>query len=129
MNVKSARRAAEFVRCCSFDPQGRLEVAIVPGHDAKLYQVQFSRAKDRLIVGGCVNPDEGEVCKGHRHNLCFHALAALICAADKKGLRLIFCSTKEKAECIAQLGGVLVEIVSRASHKGGWVIYRSKKKK
>jgi hypothetical protein len=125
MNVKSARRAAEFVKCCSTDAEGRWEVVEVPGHDARLYQVSFLRRDGKLIAQRC--ECNGEPCKGHRFGLCYHVLAALIKAAEEKGFRLFFCATKERAELVRRTGGTVIEVVSHVSKKSGWILYRSKK--
>ncbi len=121
MNINSANKAAEFVACWQTDNKGRVEKATVPGHNARLYQVTFSRSGKRLLIEECINPDEGELCKGHKHSICFHALAALIHAAEKKGFRLTFCSTLKEAKSV---GGTVIEVISAHSKKKGWIVYK-----
>jgi len=130
MNVKSARKAAEFVHCCESDDKGRMICAVVPGHDAKLYKVRFTRQNGKILAHDCAHESlltGRNVCKGHKFGFCFHALAALIYAADKKGMRLTFCATHEKADRISRTGGTIVQISSANSGRLAWAVYRKKK--
>ncbi len=124
MNIKSARKVSEFVSCWKHDEKGRVQKATVPGHNARLYQVTFSRNGKQLVIDECINPDEGEMCKGHKHSICFHALAALIHAASEKEFRLSFCESLEEAEKIKRTGGTIVELISAHSKKKCWVVYQ-----
>ncbi len=125
MNTKSARRAAEFVRGVDYDIQGRLESAVVPGHEARLYCVSFRRGMD--VMNCQCRRDTGDICKGNKHSICFHVLAALVFTARRHKMRLTFCKTQERAQLISRTGGTIVELISDQSQKRGWIVYRSLK--
>lgn len=116
MNIQSAKNASEFVRCVSRDKNGKIQVGLVPGHDAKIYKVALVRYRSNVIIGSCHT--ETESCKGNQHGICYHAMALLIYAAKQNGIELNF------YEITSELQGNI--LVSRKSNKQIGMSYRRK---
>lgn len=129
MNKVSARKVAEFVSLTDFDKDGRVTIAVVPGHGAQWYQVSFDREHVQndpcpTVRCRCMNPDLGEDCKGNKHGVCYHVVGALICAARKKDATLSMCESLTAAQNILTLGGKIVRILSTQSGKEVFAVYR-----
>ena len=130
MNKEAARKISEFVRLCDYDEQGKLLHAVVPGHEAQWYQVEFDRQRQTpnslpTVRCHCHNSDEGEQCKGNRHGVCYHSLGALIAAAKKKGFALILCETLADAQSVLALVKThIVQVTSKQSGKSVFAVHR-----
>lgn len=126
MNIDSARNASEFVCICEKDNKDRMLRCLVPGHEARIYQVCYERSKDKLIILSCQDIVEGGQCKGNKYGICFHALAGLIYSARQNKLKISVCKSKSRAENIQSLGGKILKVVSENSKKTAYIVYTPK---
>lgn len=100
------------------DAKGRARHVIVPGTEAKQYNVYLSRqngsihAECELITGnGAVG------CRGNHVTFCTHALSAILASAE--GFESAVCSTVKKAALVARLHARarVTPLVSKGANK------------
>jgi len=130
VNVESARNVQEFCYIAARDDQDRASVVLVPGHEGRRYEVRLSRPDKYVMICECIDPDEGEPCKGCTHGkVCYHALAAAMKSAGELGFLFIFDSYQHAMTVEGGLGRL---VVVKAKEGGGMAytrFYRHKKKK
>jgi len=120
MNLASAKNAQEFCNICDRDAAGRATVVQVPGHQGHRYEVRLERPDKKTIQVECVDPEEGEPCKGCQHGkVCYHALAAAMRSAAEHGF-LYVCDSYESA---MRVEGGLSRLIILKAKKGGGVAY------
>lgn len=124
MNIKSARRAQEFVNITTADNLNRVTTALVPGHNGKIYEVNISRTSRGGMVSTCKCQADGNDCPGSKNVICYHVLAALISSAAKlkPKVRLSFCDTKEAAQALVNMAGRMFPLKSKQSGKQVWAV-------
>jgi hypothetical protein len=124
MNVKSARRAQEFVNIAESDSLNRVTRAIVPGHNGKSYEVRIARTTRGGMLSTCKCQPSGEDCPGSKNTICYHVLAALISSGTKlkPKVRLSFCETKEAAQALVNIAGRMFPLKSKQSGKQVWAV-------
>jgi cysteine sulfinate desulfinase/cysteine desulfurase-like protein len=124
MNVRSARRAAEFVNIMESDALNRVTCAAVPGHNGKTYEVRIARTTRGGMLSTCKCQVDGSDCPGSKNNMCYHVLAALVSSAArlKPKVRLSFCETKEAAQALVNIAGRMFPLKSKQSSKQVWAV-------
>ena len=98
---------AGLTRVQGYTQDRKIKTVLVPGSDAKRYQVILRRPKNGIITTECrvEASSNGYVdCKGNSNgSLCYHSLAAIETAAREAHRRVAFCSTYQAAKKVAQL--------------------------
>lgn len=124
MNVKSARRAQEFVSITTTDTLNCVTSASVPGHNGKIYEVKIARTSRGGMLSTCKCQLDGSDCPGSKNTICYHVLAVLIASAGKlkPKVRLSFCDTKEAAQALVNIAGRMFPLKSKVSGKQVWAV-------
>jgi len=106
MNTQSARKASEFCRVMSFDKHNKPHVIIVPGHDGAQYRVIIRREKGLTVECHKVLGNLGfEACPGNSNgHICYHAMAALLYAAELAEQQVALCEKSASAMRLTNLG-------------------------
>lgn len=88
MNRESTRSVKEFASIVN-RKDGRVTKVRVPGHSGRVYMVTISRNGDLRAYCNLVRGGDGSAtyraCKGNRHSVCYHVLAAIEIAAEDQG--------------------------------------------
>lgn len=101
---RKARAAALFAKVLTRDKQGRIVKVLLPGSEAKQYEVILRRnghlsGECNLIIGVGLKP-----CSGNQHAVCYHVLAAILIAARADEKQVSFCECQADAERLAHTG-------------------------
>lgn len=109
--VEAARAAARFALIQKRDAQGRPSVVLVPGHQAARYQVILRRKGNHgeLMTVEC-RKEAGVAgyipCQGNSNGtVCYHAMAAVIAAAEDSGYVVKFSDKPATAIKLKNFGG------------------------
>lgn len=122
MNTDSAKRAIEFTRIIGRDKEGRPSYLEVPGHDSKRYFVKLIRNKSGLLShcyldrSGYGNAD----CPSKQ--VCYHTLAAIMKAANEADMQVVWCSCKENARRLSNLGGQVFYVTNNHGKKAWGIV-------
>lgn len=122
-----ARAAAMFGKVSERDAQGRVKVVLVPGSEAKLYQVIIRRSENSLTTECNLQTSMGNVpCKGNtKSTVCYHSMAALLLASEEKNVDVSFCDNSDDAKRLTNLGRKVTPV---CAYGLGGVIYLSTRK-
>lgn len=116
-----ARAAALFGKVTERDAQGRAKVVLVPGSEAKLYQIIIRRNDNHISCECNCQTSLGNVaCKGNGKTVCYHSMAALVVASGD--VEISFCDDKQSAILLANLGRKVTQVYAC---NGDGVIYLS----
>jgi hypothetical protein len=124
MNVKSARRVAEFVNIIEADTLNRVTCASVPGHNGKTYEVRIARTSRGGMLSTCKCQADGGDCPGSKNAICYHVLAALVSSGARLNpkVRVAFCETKDAAQALVNIAGRMFPLKSKQSGKQIWAV-------
>jgi len=132
--TKHARAALLFSKVLSSDTLDRINKVLVPGSEGKQYEVIIRR--NGHITCECLHSTMGGNalhCEGAAKTVCYHAMAALIVAAERGGKRVSFCASEESANKLAHTGGLVFRIdsyVRQESHYHPvWMVVKEHKSK
>lgn len=104
-----ARNLVELnaVKSLKTDKSGRIINALVPGSQAKTYEVIARREGRNYIEIECLlqTGAGGQDCKGGWSAVCYHALAVLLTSARENGLDAAICHTLPDAKRRENLNG------------------------
>lgn len=84
-----AERIQEWVFPTALSRGGKLTRCIVPGHEARQYEVTLSR-EGTAIVCSCEERNTYVPCLGNGHSVCYHSLAAVMAAMRLQGIACEF---------------------------------------
>lgn len=116
-----ARAAALFGKIAERDGEGRVKVVLVPGSEAKVYQVIIRRNNNLMTCECNCQTSLGNVpCQGNDKTVCYHSMAALILSGGE--VELSFCNSKTDALRLTNLGRKVTPVYA---HKGEGCIYIS----
>lgn len=126
--TKKARAAAQFTKVLTSDKQGRVVKVLLPGSEAKQYEVILRRNGHLSAECNLTTAIGRKPCQGNQITLCYHALAAVIVAARASDSAVSFCDRREHAESLAHLGHAVypVESWNAGPGRGLWVAVRGK---
>lgn len=100
------------------DAKGRARHVIVPGTDAKQYNVYLTRQHGSLHAECELVTGNGAVtCRGNQVTLCTHALSAILVSAED--FESAICNTAKKAALVARLHAEarVTPLVSKGANK------------
>ena len=113
--IDKARFLADngFVKVQDRDSVGRIKSVLVPGSDAKTYEVIVRRLNK--ITTECIldTGSGGLPCKGNRSKPCYHSIAALIINANEADKDVSFCNDWSVANKTKNFGGNIYTVYSR----------------
>lgn len=106
-----------MVKPLSVDSKGRIKNALVPGSEAKTYDVVVWRQDSNNEIKVECFLDLGAngqvLCKGGRYTVCYHMLGVLLQSASDNGMNAAICKTEENAEMRKRIGGKVYTIRSK----------------
>ncbi len=112
-----ARNLVELdaVKSLRSDKNGRILNALVPGSQAKTYEVIARREGRNYIETECLlqTGAGGQDCKGGWSAVCYHALAVLLTSAKQNGLDAAICQTLPDANRRKNLSGKVYMLKSK----------------
>ena len=132
--------AKNFVGVTQYDQKGRPKVLLVPGSEAKRYQVILRRyqlinedgnplkkitAECRLETGrghlGC--PGNSRKRHQHQETICYHARAAIDYVIEDAGFKAYWCtSQKDAMREHRMIGGFIMQAASHQNSAVAWII-------
>jgi hypothetical protein len=115
--VDLALKIQEWVHPTSLSRAGRLLRCVVPGHEAKQYEVVLVRRIGVLEVT-CSELPTHKPCKGNGHSICYHSMAAVIAALRLQGFS---CEWHENPQDNVTEGAKVIEVRSGACDKAVYV--------
>jgi len=89
----------------------KIRSAIVPGTEAKQYEVILSR-QGPVILTECnlmLNGNNKTRCQGDKW-ICYHAIAAVIASAKENGFVVKYCKDYQSAQKIVRMGGKVYKV-------------------
>lgn len=108
--VRKAHAAVNFARVTQRDREGRIRAVEMPGSEAKRYLV-IIRRKSHLSTELLLDTGSGYTKPHFAHRyITYHAMAALLMAAEENDYRLAWCANREDAERRARLDGRVLRI-------------------
>lgn len=133
MNLKSARKVAEFVELAQ--PRGSSTIYKVPGHGGRAYYVQVAPKWDEMALHvTCRKPKSqgGLDCPGAKKTVCYHALGAVAYHLGHRDLsRIILCESYEDALRLVNLDQdhrkALRIVSTQSGAEAGVVVPRNKR--
>lgn len=111
--------AMDAVKSLRHDKSGRIINALVPGSQAKTYEVIARREGRNYIETECLLQTGAghQDCKGGWSAVCYHALAVLLTSANQNGLDAAICPTLASARANANrrkpIGGSVHKVQSK----------------
>lgn len=128
--VEKARAAARFASVSTRDAAGKAKTINVPGSEARIRNVILWRKsydnKPVMMTECDVVTGIGRTpCKGNQH-VCYHSMAAVIAAAQDKGMEVNFCDNPSDAEKLNNIKhGVVIPVVNKRDTDSLWaVVYK-----
>ena len=117
--------AMDAVKSLRQDKSGRIINALVPGSQAKTYEVIARREGRNYIETECLLQTGAghQDCKGGWSSVCYHALAVLLTSAAQNGLDAAICQSLADAERRKNINGSVHKVQSKhAPQNPLWLI-------
>lgn len=115
----------DAVKSLRTDKSGRIINALVPGSEAKTYEVIARREGRNYIEVECflqtgAGPKE---CKGGWSTVCYHALAVLLTSAQNNNHTTAVCLSEYDANKRKNIGGKVFTVRSKHAHDNPlWIV-------
>lgn len=113
------------VKSLRVDKSGRIINALVPGSQAKTYEVIARREGRNYIETECLLQTGAgtQECKGGWSAVCYHALAVLLTSAAQNGLDAAICQSLASAQRRKNINGNVYKIQSKHAPKNPlWLV-------
>ena len=115
----------DAVKSLKSDKSGRIINALVPGSEAKTYEVIARRDGRNYIETECLLQTGAghQDCRGGLSAVCYHALAVLLTSAKQNGLDAAICQSLANAERRKNISGQVYKLQSKyAANNPLWMV-------
>ena len=108
--VAKAKAAMHFSKVMQCDADGKPKVFIVPGSEAKQYQVILRRNNGKMSVEVNLLIGNNGTKPLYTPTISYHGMCAVMLAAQEAGYAVTWCANVEDAKRLSNINGSLISV-------------------
>ena len=114
--VAKAKAAMHFSKVMQCDADGKPKVFIVPGSEAKQYQVILRRNNGKMSVEVNLLIGNNGTKPLYTPTVSYHGMCAVMLAAQDSGYKIVWCASFDDAKRLSNINGSLISVSQFGNH-------------